>query len=59
MLTFYVPMGCVVKYKGYTCFVSSKIIPTEDEEYQADLTVTSKMVSKEFDNLSNLSRIGL
>ena len=25
--TFYIPMACVVTYKGYTCFVSSKIIP--------------------------------
>jgi hypothetical protein len=25
--TFYIPMTCVVNYKGYTCFVSSKIVP--------------------------------
>jgi hypothetical protein len=25
--TFYIPMACVVNYKGYTCFVTSKIVP--------------------------------
>lgn len=36
MDTFYIPMGCVVMYKGYTCFVTSKIVPEQDEEYHVD-----------------------
>lgn len=28
--TFYLPMACVIKYKGYTAFVTSKVVPEED-----------------------------
>jgi hypothetical protein len=28
--TFYIPMTCVITYKGYTCFVTSKLVLEED-----------------------------
>jgi hypothetical protein len=30
MSTFYIPMACVINYKGYTCFVTSKTFPEDD-----------------------------
>jgi len=49
-------MGCVVQYKGYTCFVSSKIEPMEDEEYGRE--EKGRESSKAFDRLASLSKIG-
>ena len=31
--TFFIPMMCIIKYKGFKCFVTSKILPEEDLDF--------------------------
>ena len=31
--SFFIPMGCVVYYKGFECLVRCKVDPQTDEEY--------------------------
>jgi hypothetical protein len=54
--SFFVPMGCIVNYKGFMCHVLSKVEMEECNHKEREYSTSNS--GKLFDRLSSLARVG-